>query len=294
MSDSDYSPSESSEAGGAPSDDQGDSEDNDRPRFAFAVSDNALIHTLIQNKEDGMFPVLDTVESGQVLHSNGAIGDDTMDDRWPTIPFLKGVVMISNPYNDYDLPRDMMAYEFEALMMIQSSGFDGHEPKTPEIEALAEYAMAHVEEFRPTNSKGPVMREDVLPMDSDHIDEATTFLGAGGTETETAEPHEGTLLDAEEVDTDGRDEPKSLEWEGDVFTDPLLKGKVFPTASMTSRIDQITAGDVGKFVGAGYGFDDLVNADPVEVAEDIRTVTEEEAEEIVREANSAAREMVAE
>jgi hypothetical protein len=247
----------------------------DRPRFEFATSENALIHTLCQHTEDGVFPVLDTVESGQVLHSQEQIEGDTMDNHPPTMQFLKGVVMLSNPYKDYDLPRDMMAYEFEALMMIQSSGFDDHEPKTPEIEKLTEYAMAHVEEFRPLNDHGPVMREDVLPMDSDHLDEGDedTSVETEETEKENPDPLDGDLKELNE----------------DVLDDPLIDEHEVPAGSLSGDVPSVPSAHIGEFLNAGYGFGNLVNADPAEVAEAVGYIGRGEAAKIVQEANQAAR-----
>jgi len=264
------------------------------PRFVFAVNENATIHTLIRKSGGDYFPVLDAVGEGVVLHSKDEGIEENMDEHPPSLSFLKGVVMVTSPINSNDVPRDMAAYEYEALKAIQDLGLDGHEPKTSEVEELMEYAMAHVKQLRPTNRQGPAMREDVLSMDEDHINNETTFVDVEDAfvENEDGEkevPPSGIQEPTELDDTD-EDEPVDIAFPlEDPFTDPLLEQNSIPMGYITTDVPSVPSARIGKFLSAGYNFRDLVNADPAQVAEDVGYVSVADAEEIVQEANTAAR-----
>jgi hypothetical protein len=262
-------------------------------RFVFAINENATIHTLIRKSGGDYFPVLDAVGEGVVLHSKDEDIEENMDEHPPSLSFLKGVVMVTSPINSNDVPRDMAAYEYEALKAIQDLALDGHEPKTSEVEELMEYAMAHVQHLRPTNKQGPAMREGVLSMDEDHIDADTTFVDVedGFVENEDGEK-EVPLSGAQEtadVQEPAEDKPVEMKSMEDPFTDPLLEQNSIPMGYITTDVPSVPSARIGKFLSAGYDFRDLVNADPAQVAEDVEYVSVADAEEIVQEANTAAR-----
>jgi len=265
-----------------------------QPRFVFATNENATIHTLIRKSGGDYFPVLDAVGEGVVLHSKDENVDANMDEHPPSLSFLKGVVMVTSPISNNDVPRDMAAYEYEALKAIESLALDGHEPKTSEVEELMEYAMGHVKQLRPTNRQGPAMRENVLSMDEDHINDDTTFVDVEGGFVENEDGKQEVPLPGiqEPTELDDADEDESADIAfplEDPFTDPLLEQNSIPMGYITTDVPSVPSARIGKFLSAGYDFRDLVNADPTQVAEDVEYVSVADAEEIVQEANAAAR-----